>query len=1522
MLHFHYCQNYLDNTEPELHDSLVKILKEFSKRSTLKGVGKISSFTKGISVLKLRRRYTAYIEIILEEKNLQIENNNLIVYFIRGFKNNLQDYVEIRDGKWLDYNPLEQEEIESFTKTYIQNNKKETEVLEEPPVNLIKWQNEYSLKVDYNIYESEDWIKFSSDNMNSEIGMKNDDIKSFSMVLNDIVLKRKYTENKKNIYYHVRDEFWGIVFTIFNFEGKEVFFLLDGANLSTQKEKWDKILDKEYEIVTKITNYNELSRNSIKAYPSWVVKDPEIWYKIQINNILGNLSLLPEQTEFLREFKFPKYINGQAGSGKSTMMYYLFANIFYYKSAGQINGDVIFLTEHPKLLDHTRNSVIQLLSNNPEFDISSEYENLVELNECFHPFKEFLLSFLPEDFNFESSFNQNKYLNFSKFKLLYEDSKLPIHTKNRYSAELVWFTITTYVYGNNIDEEITSENYHNKMPKDGKEIIPFDLFKNIEQNIIHPFYNKLIEEGYWDRIHLIKYILKNCNIEKSFDVIFCDEAQDFSKVELEFILKLSTYTKYNLSNVEQFPIVFAGDALQTVNPTGFRSESLTSMIYETLTDTKTGYKIDTNNLVFTPNYNYRSSQPIVEVANAIQNYRRTQFKADVKKPQESKKPTLYENEHLNVFIPIENFETNEELKNKVKTKNIIVPTNSDEIEIFKKDNPPLKDFKNIISSVDAKGLDFNQVVVYGFGKYYKENISDSKENLYESRFFYNKLYVGVTRAQTELIIIDSDESKLSFWKPLIDEYLKSPWINKKESKDFSFDNIIIFETNEIISEAPEIELFDANRQYEQGIFEKNKSLLLLASSHFIKLDEKNKHRRCLAAIAEIDEKWDKAGDLYLNEVKLRNGIEKIDYEKAIIAYWNGRIWKKLNDIIDNISNNENRIRKIITSFYLEGKINIYQLGVIFEEIKTFKKIITPLTWKNELIDDLYQYLLKITNEEEISILTDILFELTSINDKTILLKLSEIYFSQKRFQNTIDVFEKLEDENYELFYKAKLEIAKRKNDYEEIIIWNGRLAMENFEIRKDIAHEIINTFNLNNKESDKFNNIYVYLYTYFSSLFLDDVSNSTLNIAKKTEELFSERKRELMDFYFKILISNTLSLKCKNIVLERWAKFYDAKSSDSLKELNSEYKDLSKKINVIYHPFNLEELSRIPKIINSFEAKEENHFTNFKVFNFKKFEELEIKNIGEYNLIVGDNNIGKTSLLEALLFNKDKNQYLKRLIYAYVNRTNLFPDKNESSTDIVTYSYKLNNSFLNEFKKDKSKELVFSLKRGRVKSIYKVNFETENIENSETINLLFDNEINLEHIDYTDVINQAFIPYGKGFSSDLGKAYDKHIRTSRTVEKEFLDNIKVFIPNIESIYVNANGLIEIREINSDIDIPLYQYGEGANKLFRILILLSIHKGDILLIDEIDAGIHYSRFSEFWKVILTVAERQNTQIFATTHNEECINYFTQILNDDEFDGLKNKSRVIQLKQILDKISVRTFEFDSMNMAFERNIEIRG
>jgi AAA15 family ATPase/GTPase len=51
----------------------------------------------------------------------------------------------------------------------------------------------------------------------------------------------------------------------------------------------------------------------------------------------------------------------------------------------------------------------------------------------------------------------------------------------------------------------------------------------------------------------------------------------------------------------------------------------------------------------------------------------------------------------------------------------------------------------------------------------------------------------------------------------------------------------------------------------------------------------------------------------------------------------------------------------------------------------------------------------------------------------------------------------------------------------------------------------------------------------------------------------------------------------------------------------------------------------------------EKHIVDLTIGNFKRFSDFEVKNLGQFNLIVGDNNTGKTSFLEALLLGENEN---------------------------------------------------------------------------------------------------------------------------------------------------------------------------------------------------------------------------------------------------------------------------------------------
>ncbi|MDM1504841.1 AAA family ATPase [Myroides odoratimimus] len=1500
--------------------SLDRFFERNTERDNLSGIGKISCFTNSLFVLRNKR---PFFEIILEEKNLNIGDTKIVVYFVRAKKNakkELQEFTDLRDGKWLDKNPFDIQDQIDFTEYLTELLLKTVEEYDKIPTELVQWQDEYHLNIVHDIYESVYWVNFATSNSHSD-GMRVEDSKLFLQGLKSIVVQKKlgnelHRFNQTSFYHFHSDELnIEIYYMITLIDNRNIYILFGGGHSISQKVYIHQIKGFFEQIFTKkLSTLQDISEFCFRAYPSWALKDDDLWTKIQKNSEIGNLSLLPEQTNFLKDFTFPKYINGQAGSGKSTILYYLFANIYYYKCAGSIKGEVLFITENEKLLEYTVRSIYELILNNPEFQLTIEDTDILNLRKHFFSFKNFLFSFLSaEDQVF---FTEKLYLDFPKFKQLYINSKISQTLKKRFSAELIWFVTTTYIYGQSLSNKITSSNYEDTMPKDGKEIIPFKEFEVLEKEIIEVFFYKLIEEEkYWTKTTLIQYLITNNLVNTNYEVIFCDESQDFTKIELEFLISISQYSQYNLSEVKQYPIVFAGDALQTVNPTGFRSEVLTSMIYKSLTDPLIGFNLNQKDLSFTPKYNYRSSSTIVTMSNIIQYWRKIKLGENIKEPQEAKRKSLI-HQNLTIFLTYDDFLNNDNIQAKVQFKTIIVPVNSEEIEDYIEKYEILKKFKNIISAIDAKGLDFSEVIIWGFGDYY----SSHELGIYEEKYLFNKLYVAITRSRNELIIIDSQGSKDFFWDEIINYYISSSWNENSTIKLQKINDLMISDGNEIIQSSENIVEEDAREQLKLGKLNNNISLLTIAANHFIKIGKVDLYYLTLGYIEDLNKNFAKAADYYLNK-ELRGNIEA--KENAIISLWNEREFKKIRSInfTDNILFRV--VIALIDSFeYRNNYLNDEDIKLMFNNLELLSKLINKTEWKNDFKEYLVNNIF-VFPDTNISIyeLTTKLFK--NQIERSLKVDIAKLFYDQQKFKEALQVYSELQIKDA-VVYLCEAELAIKYRDYEKVITSYGKLIYEDFAKNKkfvinkvEIANKLFEYYINNIYEKglifkDLYSHIYIFIAKLYSGKFTLDQDIIDYH---EILRIFSveQKEVELFSFFSYLLKEKKFTIYIYNVVIYDWAKLYINfyETEQGLTDLNDEYKVLCKIHNISYAPFTIKEIE------NSFKSK---HFNSIRIKNFKQYDDIVLKDLGSINLIVGDNNIGKTTLLEALLINEDIKKTKLNLICSYIERAKIIPEKDEFSQEI-RYHYNISHDcFKNILPNQSLLNPLFEFNRG--KEIHKLNLFINREISEVSIHHSYKifNLANFSESTKLDLNNLPLMPlqaYGKGYGQDLAFYYDKYIlKNEQFVEKEFLRGLNVFIENAVSVVIDAYNNILIRTSNSNILQPLHSFGDGANKLFRILILLTIHKGEVLLLDEIDAGIHFSRFAHFWKVLLDISKITNTQIFATTHNLECIYFLREAAENDQ-----NIVRVIQLIKT-NRIKAITYDYENFDIALNKDIELRG
>jgi len=133
---------------------------------------------------------------------------------------------------------------------------------------------------------------------------------------------------------------------------------------------------------------------------------------------------------------------------------------------------------------------------------------------------------------------------------------------------------------------------------------------------------------------------------------------------------------------------------------------------------------------------------------------------------------------------------------------------------------------------------------------------------------------------------------------------------------------------------------------------------------------------------------------------------------------------------------------------------------------------------------------------------------------------------------------------------------------------------------------------------------------------------------------------------------------------------------------------------------------------------------------------------------------------------------------------------------------------------------------------------------------------------------------------------------------------------------NSGILLKLR--GETEPIPLGSMGDGMRRVLAIVAsLVSVEKGT-LLIDEIDTGLYYGVLKDMWRLIIETATRLNVQVFATTHSWDCVRAFEQALNSSQDH---NSGCLIRLEKVKGQVEAVTFTSKELDIAIKQGIEVR-
>ena len=161
---------------------------------------------------------------------------------------------------------------------------------------------------------------------------------------------------------------------------------------------------------------------------------------------------------------------------------------------------------------------------------------------------------------------------------------------------------------------------------------------------------------------------------------------------------------------------------------------------------------------------------------------------------------------------------------------------------------------------------------------------------------------------------------------------------------------------------------------------------------------------------------------------------------------------------------------------------------------------------------------------------------------------------------------------------------------------------------------------------------------------------------------------------------------------------------------------------------------------------------------------------------------------------------------------------------------------------------------------------------------------------------------------------------NKTDKKKLIDVLKILDECIVDITTIAtNGLVQLYFTNKQgIKLPIHTMGDGIRKLLHIALILLAKPGCILLLDEVENGLHYSLHTKFWEMISVLAIQERCQIIATTHSYECI---TGALEGVKAANQKDNFAYTRLDRDENCIVPKTFTSDMLERALDSDWEVR-
>lgn len=361
--------------------------------------------------------------------------------------------------------------------------------------------------------------------------------------------------------------------------------------------------------------------------------------------------------------------------------------------------------------------------------------------------------------------------------------------------------------------------------------------------------------------------------------------------------------------------------------------------------------------------------------------------------------------------------------------------------------------------------------------------------------------------------------------------------------------------------------------------------------------------------------------------------------------------------------------------------------------------------------------------------------------------------------------------------------------------------------------------------------------------------------------------------------------------------------------------------------------------------------------NYRLFENFRINQTARVNLVVGTNNSGKSSLLEAiyLLASEDVTSSLFYILDERGEFVSRSPDVRYDKG--LPGGYQVSHIFHgHSLRSGQTATIQSDAGRNALLDISLREFRTAREKDTVQLTLLDDDELEAESRVQALVFEHT--RDGLELNREILRTTDDGLLTSRYYSRKIVspiqsarlittnylsyDELAVLWDNItltprEESVVEALRILEpkvdrisftsrqtsnsgiLLKLKGEIDpIPLGSMGDGMRRVLATIASLVSVEGGTLLVDEIDTGLYYGVLTDMWRLILETSSRINAQVFATTHSWDCVRAFQQAL---KVSSDRNAGLLIRLERHDERIQAVSYSPSELDIAIKQGIEVR-